>query len=267
MTLGDRPLPSTKPECAKLSGAADGKLEMKASARLNLRILGGFEARLEPGSLLVLPTKKTQALLAYLALPVGRPHPREKVASLLWGDMPDTQARGNLRQALARIRKVLPRPADRVLMFDERNVALNAALVDVDVARFEGLVANGAPKALGQAAVLYQGDLLSGLTVGERAFEDWLVSERERLHELALQALARLLVHQQKSGEAETAIQTGLRLLALDPLQEAVHRAVIGLYARLGRREAALRQYQLCVDALKRELSTQPEAETTQLYQ
>ena len=39
------------------------------------------------------------------------------------------------------------------------------------------------------------------------------------------------------------------------------------LYARLGRREAALRQYQLCVDGLKRELSTEPEAETTQLYQ
>ncbi len=39
------------------------------------------------------------------------------------------------------------------------------------------------------------------------------------------------------------------------------------LYAGLGRREAALRQYQLCVDALKRELGAQPEAETTQLYQ
>ncbi|PYM29913.1 MAG: transcriptional regulator, partial [Candidatus Rokuibacteriota bacterium] len=86
---------------------------MKVSPRLNLRILGGFEARLEPRSPLVLPTKKTRALLAYLALPVGRPHPRDKVAGLLWGDMPDAQARGNLRQALARIRKVLPRPADR----------------------------------------------------------------------------------------------------------------------------------------------------------
>jgi hypothetical protein len=36
--------------------------------------------------------------------------------------------------------------------------------------------------------------------------------------------------------------------------------------APLGRRDAALRQYQLCVDALKRELSTTPEAETTQIF-
>src|SRR4029450_4163434 len=77
----------------------------------------------------------------------------------------------------------------------------------------------------------------------------------------------RLLAHQQKAGAAEPAVQTSLRLLALDPLQEPVHRAVMRLYARLGRREAALRQYQLCVDALKRELSTAPEAETTQLFQ
>ena len=79
--------------------------------------------------------------------------------------------------------------------------------------------------------------------------------------------LGRLLTHQQRGGAAETAIQTGLRLLALDPLQEPVHRTLMRLYARLGRREAALRQYQLSVDALKRELSTSPEAETNQLHQ
>jgi hypothetical protein len=39
------------------------------------------------------------------------------------------------------------------------------------------------------------------------------------------------------------------------------------LYARLGRREAALRQHQVCVDALKRELNAPPETETTQLLQ
>src|SRR5262249_39875127 len=50
-------------------------------------------------------------------------------------------------------------------------------------------------------------------------------------------------------------------------LQEPVHRAVMSLYAELGRRQAALRQYQLCMDALKRELNTQPEAETARLYQ
>src|SRR5438309_5733196 len=240
---------------------------LKPEVRLKVTVLGGFHAQLEPGRALVLPTKKAQALLAYLTLPAGQAHPREKLATLLWGDMADAQARGNLRHALSRIRKALPRTARSGMILDGPSVALDPSVVDVDVARFERLVADGRPEALEQIAGLYRGDLLAGLTLAERPFEEWLTSERERLHELAIQGLGRLLIHQQKAGTAEPAVQTGLRLLALDPLQEPVHRAVMLLYTRLGRWEAALRQYQLCVDALKRELSTQPEAETTPLYE
>jgi DNA-binding SARP family transcriptional activator len=240
---------------------------MKVRARINLRVLGGFEARVEPGSVLVLPTKKTQALLTYLALPLGQSHARDKLATLLWGDMPDAQALGNLRQGLARVRRALPRSVLRALVLDGKSVALDSSLVEVDVARFERLVADGKPDSLEQAAILYRGDLLAGLTLAERPFEDWLTSERERLHELALQALTRLLAHQEQLRIAEPAIQTGLRLLALDPLQEAVHRAVMRLYTELGRRAAALRQYQRCVSILRRELAAEPELETQRLYQ
>ena len=240
---------------------------MKLTARVKLTLLGGFQAQLGADAPLALPTRKTQALLAYLALPLGQAHPRDKLATLLWGDMPDAQARGNLRHALSRIRKTLPAGARPGLILDGPTVALDPSVVDVDVAQFERLVADGQPAALEQIASLYRGDLLAGLALAERPFEEWLTSERERLHELAMQGLGRLLTHQQRAGAAEPAVQTGLRLLALDPLQEPVHRALMRLYARLGRREAALRQYQLCVDALKRELSTSPEAETNQLYQ
>jgi len=190
---------------------------LKPAARLKLTLLGGFRAQLEAGAALVLPTKKSQALLAYLALPPGRAHPREKLAALLWGDMQDAQARGNLRHALSRIRKALPRTARSGMVVDGPSVALDPAVVDVDVAQFERLVADGGPEALAQLAGLYRGDLLAGLALAERPFEEWLTSERERLHELAIQGLGHLLVHQQKSGAAEPAVQTGLRLLALDP--------------------------------------------------
>jgi hypothetical protein len=100
----------------------------------------------------------------------------------------------------------------------------------------------------------------------EPLFEEWLVPERERLRELALEALARLLACQSKTGTTERAIQTAVRLLALDPLQEAVHRALMRLYLRQHRRGAALKQYQLCVDVLQRELGSEPEPETKQLY-
>jgi DNA-binding SARP family transcriptional activator len=85
----------------------------------------GLQAQLDAGPALLLPTRKTEALLAYLALPLGQAHPREKLASRLWGDMPDAQARGNLRNALSRIRKALPRTARPGLVLDGRSVALN----------------------------------------------------------------------------------------------------------------------------------------------
>src|SRR5262249_6950452 len=87
------------------------------------------------------------------------------------------------------------------------------------------------------------------------------------LRELGIEVVAKLPAHQARTSETERAIQTAARLLALDPLQEAVHRTLMRLYARQGRRATALRQYQMCVELLQRELRAEPEAETKQLYQ
>lgn len=78
--------------------------------------------------------------------------------------------------------------------------------------------------------------------------------------------MAKLFAHQRVTGILEAAIRTGLQILRVDPLQEAVSRAVIRLYLRLGRRGAALREHQRCVDTLRTELGIEPELETTQLY-
>ncbi len=181
-------------------------------ARLSLTLLGGFQARLVSGPTLSLPTKKAQALVAYLALRPGQAHPREKLAALLWGDTGEEQARNSLRQTLFALRKVLPSPKPPILRIEGETLALNPSAVEVDVAAFERLVAEGTPQALEQAVALYQGDLLEGLDLKEASFEEWLVAERERLRELALEALARLLAHQSKTEATERAIQTAVRL-------------------------------------------------------
>jgi DNA-binding SARP family transcriptional activator len=233
---------------------------------LSLTLLGGFQARLDSGSAVSLPVRKSQALLAYLGIRPGRAHPRDKVAALLWGESSDERARDGLRHALAALRRALPASTPPILLLEGQTLALSSAVVDVDVPTFERHVAEGTPEALEHAAAVYGGDLLSGFSLDEPLFEEWLVPERERLRELALEALARLLACQSKTGATERAIQTAVRLLALDPLQEAVHRALMRLYLRQHRRGAALRQYQLCVDVLQRELGSEPEPETKQLY-
>jgi DNA-binding SARP family transcriptional activator/predicted ATPase len=234
--------------------------------RLTLALLGGFRARFASAPL-TLPTRKTQALLAFLSLAPGQAYPRDKLASMLWGDVPEAQARRSLRQSLFALRKAMTTAELPVLVTDGDTVGLNTETVDVDVVELEHCLVDGTPAALERAIALYQGELLEGLSLQEAPFEEWLLGERERLRERALEAMARLLRHQQSAGLTEAALRTGLRLLALDPLQEPVHRAVMRLYARLGRRASALRQYQLCVQALRRELSVEPESTTRQLYQ
>jgi DNA-binding SARP family transcriptional activator/predicted ATPase len=233
--------------------------------RFTLALLGGLRGRRDASTPLTLPTRKTQALLAFLAVPPGRAHPREKLAGLLWGGMPEAQARRSLRQALFTLRKAMG--ADpRAVLIDGETVALNPVCVKVDVVEFERQIADGTPAALERAIALYRGDLLEGLSLQEAPFEEWLLAERERLRELALAALAKVLRHQRDAGATEAALQTALRLLALDPLQEPVHRAVMRLYVQLGRRGSALRQYQVCLGILQRELGVEPESTTKQLY-
>ena len=235
--------------------------------RLVVNLLGGFRASLDSGAPCILPTKKAQALLAYLALTPGRAYPRDGLASLLWGDRGSAQARRSLRQTVYELRKAALDAHDELLHLEGEDIALNPTAAEIDVQRFEQLVNEGTPETLDQAAALYRGDLLHGFVLDEAGFEEWLVAERERLRELAIEALAKLLGHQARTSETERGIQTAARLLVLDPLQEAVHRTLMRLYARQGRRATALRQYQMCVDLLQRELRTEPEAETKQLYQ
>ena len=235
-------------------------------ARLSVTLLGGFQARLDAGPAVALPTRKSQALLAYLALPPGQAHPRDKLAALLWGGIRDESARASLRQALFSIRRTLGAGV-AVLGQEGESLALDASSTDVDAMVFTAAVKEASPASLVRAAELYRGDLLAGLVIEEAPFEEWLLGERERLRELALEGLAKLLAHHRRTGATEAATQIALRLLALDALQEPVHRVLMRLYVELGRRGAALRQYQQCVSALQRELGTEPDAETKQLYQ
>src|SRR5215470_3024852 len=113
---------------------------------------------------------------------------------------------------------------------DGKSVALDPAAVAVDVAAFERGAAATGLAALEEAASLYQGEFLEGLALDEAPFEEWLVAERLRLRELGMDVLARLLAGQRDAGAREAALQTALRLVALDPLQEAVHRTLMRLY-------------------------------------
>ena len=235
-------------------------------ARLKVFLLGGFRVEVETGRPVRIARQKSRALLAILALRPGQAYARDTLTSLLWPNAPDDQARHSLRQELHELRRALPPQKTSALAVDSTSVALESAHVEVDVATFERLAAEDTPAALEQAGALYDGDLLLGLTVREESFEEWLRAERERLRQRGIGVLTRLLALHIARQRHDPAVDVALRLLALDPTQESVHRTLMQLYAGQGRRAAALRQYQLCVDVLQRELGVEPESATRDVY-
>src|SRR5262249_62023791 len=173
-------------------------------ALLRITLLGGFRARLPSSAALSVPSRKAQALLAYLAVPPGQAHARDRLATLLWGDMPSAQARASLRQAIFALRKALP--PDDPLAQDGRAVALEPDAVEVDVVIFEQLAREGRREALERAAGLYRGAFLDGLAIREAAFEAWVTSERLRLQEVGVGVLTRLLAVQRGTAELGPAL-------------------------------------------------------------
>ena len=238
------------------------------AADLRLALLGGMQITHDGVSVIDLIYSKSQALLCYLVV-TGRPHLRPALAGLLWGEMPEPDAKANLRQALAILRRVLASH----LSITRQAIAFNRdSPYWLDVERFEaqasGTSAEADIQSLVEAVELYRGDFLEGFYVRQApAFEEWTLAQRARLHELAMQALHRLAVHYGQQGQAGHAagIDYTTRLLALEPWREDAHRQLMLLLARSGQRGAALAQFETCRQVLAEELGVEPGADTVAL--
>src|SRR5262245_38102978 len=142
--------------------------------RLHVKVLGGFDARIGSEGPLDIANRKTRALLAYLALPAGRAHSRDKLTGLLWSDRGDEQARNSLRQALAELGRALAAVAPAALIKGRDTLALDPRAAEIDAQQFEQLAASNQSGDLRHAAELYAGDLLDGFGVRDATFEEWL---------------------------------------------------------------------------------------------
>jgi DNA-binding SARP family transcriptional activator/TolB-like protein/cytochrome c-type biogenesis protein CcmH/NrfG len=234
------------------------------TARFRLQLLGAF-ALYRGAEEIPIAGKKARALLAYLALHSGAMQSRERLATLLWGERFEKQARQSLRQTIVALRKEIGDGETDLLVTDREQLGMSAELIETDVARFEHAVQLCKVEELTFAAELYRDDLLPDFTVGAEEFDSWAARERERLRELAVHAFAKLARHLAETGDCDRALAVGERLLNLDPAQESSHRLMIELAGRFRGRAAAQRQFQRATAALKRELDAAPSPETRRL--
>jgi TolB-like protein/DNA-binding SARP family transcriptional activator len=186
---------------------------------------------------------------------------------VLWGRSDDAHACVSLRQTLALLRKSLSHAACPCVISEGDALYLDPDHAMVDVAEFDELCRERSAGALEEAAVLYQGEFLEGFALDEELYEEWLRAERASLHESAVEALMSLLRCHVDGGNPEGGIRVAKRVLALDPLRETAHRALMRLYADVGDRALALKQYQACASVLKAELGVEPETQTRRLHE
>ena len=145
-------------------------------------------------------------MLAFLALANGRLPSRDQVTGLLWSDRADEQARSSLRQSLTALRKSLNGSGEQVIVARGDSVGVNPSLVTVDALDFMRLAGTGTKNELKLANDLYGGQLLDGISVRDQAFDDWLGTERSRLHEIAVSTADHLLAEWLKIGDDKRAI-------------------------------------------------------------
>jgi len=228
------------------------------------RIVAGFEAR------------RVQELFCYLLLNRRHPCSREVLASLFWGDCSTAQSKKNLRQVLWQLQSALKTEAKmdtKSFLYvdaDQLQINMNADFwLDVNafeqiwnkVKRVQGKDLDAAGvQMLRNAVLLHQGGLLEG------NYEDWCLYERERLLNICIAMLEKLMEYSEVHREYEAGLAYGTRSLIFDRTRENTHRWLMRLYYLLGDRTAALKQYQHCKAILNEDLCAQPDRHTQALY-
>ncbi|MBI5033753.1 MAG: tetratricopeptide repeat protein [Chloroflexi bacterium] len=220
------------------------------TSRIHLKVYLLDSFRIERDSQVIqLPTRKIESLLAYLVLH-PESHSREKLATLLWGDSTDQQARHSLRTALGTLRKAI---GDRFLLTDRETVQFNPNFpIWVDAKEME--------RASSESRIsLYTGDLLPDF------YDDWILQERERLCALYIHALLQLTQDARTRSEYTRAIEWAQKVLATDSANEKAYQHLIFCLAAQGERIAALKQFDECEKKLRDELGVEPSRETIAL--
>ena len=237
-----------------------------------VQLFGNLLFTCDGAPVLGINTHRLQSLLAFLILRAATPQSREQLASLMWPDSSEGQARTNLRQLLHHLRRALP--ASCCLMISDNHTVQwpRDPVCTVDVHEFDEAVERAAAAgkqgdaaaerlALEQAVALYQDELGRGL------YDDWLRHLRDQYRQHFASILGRLAVLFEESGQFDAAIRCAERLVAQDPLADAHYQLLIRLHIGNHDRASALRAYHQCMRVLRRELGVDPDPVTRELYQ
>jgi DNA-binding SARP family transcriptional activator len=261
-------------ELAALLDVADSKITSEPESILRLNLLGVPQGFLH-GHPIVFPTRKTLALLAYLALERG-PYPREQLADLFWPDADAVDARASLRTTLSYVRRALQADADTLLTTTRELIGMRAsAPVEMDVQALSAalrltrqakrLATQRLP--LETAVERYRGEFLSGISLPDAPeFEAWLEAQRTHWRGVESELLDRLATVQIHDGDLCPALTTLERSISVDPDDESAWTRLIETQLQLQDRAGARRTWMAYRETVA-DLDAQPGAAIRALAQ
>lgn len=249
---------------------------------LSINLLGPFHATINSRPIPESRSKRIEALLAYLAVEHTTAHRRETLVGLLFPDMPDAQARTNLRQTLTRLRRAVQdaKAQPSYLLVTRESTQFNSesnSLVDVTVCThaLRGCASHAGRRdancadcmaSVGEGLALYRGDFMAGFLLEDAfAYDEWVLARRAELRQAVLAAARDLADYYERRGEYATAVPYTRQQIDIEPWQEAPHRQLMRLLAYQGERNAALQHYEKLRDILWDELGVDPMLETEAL--
>lgn len=219
---------------------------------LEIHVLAGF--RLVVGDREMLLPANSQRVLAYLAIcaPAGQAQHRHEVAERLWIDEPRQRAQTILRTAIWRIRQANPR-----FLVAERQLIQLGPMVDIDLHRSmlqaERLLSGDQGPALEDAILPHlTSDLLPGWD------DDWLLLERERIHQIRIHALEGLAQRLCRRGQVVPALNAAYSAIESEPLRESARAVLVELHMAQGNLVEARKQVEAYSKLLWLEMRLRP---------
>lgn len=245
-----------------------------SSIPMIVQMLGSFSIVIQEVPL-KLSSSRGLSVLKYLLLNHKQATPREELMDVFWPDTEPESARNSLNRAIHILREGLRSVTDIALVcFDDGAYRFSSDLeIWLDVDEFGQCVKKGQRlEACNQLATavaeyeiavnLYRGDFLI-----ETPYEEWTVFERERLRVAYLDTLDHLSQIYFNQERISACIGVCQLILDRDACREDIHCRLMRCYSHLGQSSLALRQFQICIEALHSELDVKPAPETTQLYE
>jgi len=217
---------------------------MSGEDQLHVSVLGNLAVLRQRARMQLPRSKKTRALLAYLAV-TARRHTRDRLCAMFWA-VPD-DPRAALRWSLSRLRPLVDQPDSRRIIADREHVGLDLDRVTVDILSLRNIARNGTDSistdALCEATEALESDFLEGIDLPEcHDFQIWCTAEREETRRLRVRFLTALVARLE--DVPDEALRHARVLSLLEPADEAVQATLVRLLRVSGRWREAEEQFQ-----------------------